>query len=192
MFSSKHLLLVITFVYLVLFIIGFFGIYYFHSADYLINSFDVELASVALGFLCAFGVIIISILCSGFKVIEDLEKEFKVILGKLSWFSVIVIALVSGIAEEVFFRGLLQPFLGITVTSIIFGVLHFPVKRVYFIWTVFAVAMGFLLGFLYEQTGSLVAAIITHVVVNMVNLFRISNDHLAFPEHPEIASDKHL
>ena len=41
-------------------------------------------------------------------------------------------------------------------------------------WTVFAIAVGFLFGFLYEWTGNLIAPIAAHTLVNAVNLRLLS------------------
>lgn len=110
-----------------------------------------------------------------------LEREFKVLLGDLSPGEVLVLALLSGGVEEFFFRGAMQPVLGLWWTSLLFGGLHVGPKRAFLPWTAFAVAMGFGLGALYEVTGSLVAPLTVHVCVNLVNLARINS----IPSEPE-------
>ena len=80
------------------------------------------------------------------------------------------LALTSGIAEEVLFRGALQAWLGVVVTSLAFGLLHIGPTRAFLPWTVWAVAMGFLFGAIVEVTGHLAGAIVAHVAINAVNL----------------------
>jgi len=92
------------------------------------------------------------------------------LLGPLETRHVVVLALVSGIAEEAFFRGALQPRVGLVWASLVFGLAHFVPRPEFRLWTVFSVAAGFLLGFLFEATGNLVAPVVAHVVVNGVNL----------------------
>ena len=53
------------------------------------------------------------------------------------------------------------------------GLLHTGPGRRYLAWTTFAVVMGFLLGALFELTGSLLGPVVAHVIVNYFNLLRI-------------------
>lgn len=86
----------------------------------------------------------------------------------------ILLALASGIAEELFFRGALQPAVGLVWASLIFGACHFLPRRELALWSVYAVAMGFAFGWLFEATGHLAAPITAHVLVNAVNLPRLA------------------
>ena len=82
----------------------------------------------------------------------------------------VLVSVFSGIGEETFFRGALQPGLGIVATSILFGVLHVGPDRRYFVWTLWAIGAGFLFGFLYERTGGLLAPMTAHVLHNAATL----------------------
>lgn len=82
----------------------------------------------------------------------------------------ILVSVVSGVGEEAFFRGALQPVLGIVVTSLLFGALHVGPDRRYLVWTVWAVGAGFLFGALYEWTGGLLAPATAHVLHNAATL----------------------
>lgn len=104
---------------------------------------------------------------------RGLAEGFAAILGRLSARDAWWLALVSAFGEEMFFRGLLQPWLGLTTTSILFGLLHFVPRRSMLPWTVFSLAAGFLLGGLFAFSGTLVAPIACHALVNAVNLRRI-------------------
>jgi len=86
----------------------------------------------------------------------------------------ILLAVASGIAEEMFFRGAMQPAVGIVWASIAFGACHFLPRRELALWSLWAIGMGFLLGGLYEWTGQLAAPIAAHVVINGVNLPRLA------------------
>jgi len=99
-----------------------------------------------------------------------LARGLAALLGPLEMRHVVVLALVSGVAEEAFFRGALQPRVGLFWASVIFGVVHFIPRPEFRLWTLFSLLAGFLLGFLFEATGNLVAPVVTHVVVNGVNL----------------------
>jgi membrane protease YdiL (CAAX protease family) len=85
--------------------------------------------------------------------------------------SVLVIGVLAGAAEEVFFRGYMQtrlrdrwgPVTSVLVTSACFGVLHLE-----WLHAVLAFVLGCYLGFVVEQSGSALPAVVGHVVNNTV------------------------
>jgi membrane protease YdiL (CAAX protease family) len=114
---------------------------------------------------------------AGFHRVHWMRRLARVVrrfFGPLSAGQAAGLGLLTGVAEEVLFRGGLQPLLGLTVTSLLFGFLHvLPPLRRNWPWTAFAIAMGFLLGAITEATGNLTGAVVAHVAVNTVNLGRI-------------------
>ena len=104
---------------------------------------------------------------------RGLAEGFAAILGRLSLREVWWLAVLSAFGEEMLFRGLLQPWLGLTATSVLFGLLHVIPRREMIPWTIFSVAAGFLLGWLFAFSGTLVAPIACHALVNGINLGRI-------------------
>ena len=108
-----------------------------------------------------------------FRWARVLASELAQRLGPLSIFDVAYLALLSGIAEELLFRGALQPQVGYVLASLVFGLVHFVPDRRFLPWTASAVLMGFVLGGLLELTGSVVAPIVAHVLVNFFNLLQI-------------------
>jgi membrane protease YdiL (CAAX protease family) len=99
-----------------------------------------------------------------------LAQHLAEILGPLSGASVAMLALASGLGEEVFFRGALQPRVGLVIASLLFGLAHLVPRRELAPWAGFAVLAGVLLGALFEYTGNLLAPATAHVLVNGVNL----------------------
>jgi membrane protease YdiL (CAAX protease family) len=97
--------------------------------------------------------------------------------------TLLVLGLSSGIAEELFFRGVLAPALGLLVSSIAFGALHRLRGRVGWIWASWAAVMGLLFGALFFATGSLVGPIVAHASINVVNL-RFLRDTDVEPRKP--------
>lgn len=103
-----------------------------------------------------------------------------------------VVAVYSSVGEEALFRGWLQPFLvariaddplspsplavvgGIVATSLIFGALHFPMVKELRPWTAFAILAGVIFGALAAWSGSLVAPILAHLLINWLNLRRLA------------------
>ncbi len=84
-------------------------------------------------------------------------------------------AIIAPVAEEVFFRGVLQSFLGrilpsrwaaILLTSIAFGIVHVSQIHTVIALTVLAV----LIGYAYERSGSIVVPIVIHSSFNLKTL----------------------
>ena len=82
----------------------------------------------------------------------------------------VLVSVASGVGEEVFFRGALQPALGVVLASLLFGALHVGPDRRYLVWTLWAVGAGFLFGYRYIWTGCLLAPITAHVLHNAATL----------------------
>lgn len=103
-------------------------------------------------------------------------------LGPLRFPEIAFLAIASGFAEELLFRGALQPRFGLIATSLVFGLVHFGPTRIYQVWTAFAILAGFILGILTQWTGILLPAIVAHVLVNLVNLSKIAAAARRSPE----------
>lgn len=101
---------------------------------------------------------------------DALARALASSLGRLSVPDALLLAFASGLAEELFFRGALQPRVGWLLASLLFGCVHFVPRRELYPWTAFAIVVGLGLGALFELTGNLVAPVVAHVVVNGINL----------------------
>lgn len=99
-----------------------------------------------------------------------LRAEFRTVLEGARGAQLVALGLASGLAEELFFRGALQPWAGWIPTSIVFGLVHVGPTRTLLPWTVWALAMGVLLGAIFEASGSLAGPVLAHVLVNAINL----------------------
>jgi membrane protease YdiL (CAAX protease family) len=99
-----------------------------------------------------------------------LEEEFRLLVSPLTWGEAAFLAVASGFVEELFFRAILQPELGLWLTSLLFGLLHYPMNRRMVAWTGLAAVMGLVFGVVYLRTGSLLAVSVAHGLVNFVEL----------------------
>jgi hypothetical protein len=106
---------------------------------------------------------------------EAMARVLAAMIGKRSVRDCIVLGVASGLAEEAFFRGALQPQVGLVVASLIFGLAHFVPQRDLLPWAGIAIGAGILLGSLFIATGNLVAPVVTHIGVNAVNLKRLGD-----------------
>ncbi len=97
--------------------------------------------------------------------------------------TILVLGIASAIAEELFFRGLLMPVLGLLLASLAFGAVHQLRGRAGWIWASWAGVMGLLFGALYVATGSLLGPIVAHAAINVMNL-RFLRDTDLEPKEP--------
>lgn len=92
-------------------------------------------------------------------------------VGAQLFAAVVVIGVLAGAAEEIFFRGWMQarlracwpPWAAVTATSLAFGLMHLDPLH-----GVLAVALGLWLGAVTEHAGSALPAVVAHVANNTV------------------------
>lgn len=92
----------------------------------------------------------------------------------LTWPLVFAISLIASITEEVFFRGFLQPRVGLWIASLLFGFVHIGYGTL--LQFVAPIVLGLLFGFLYLRTGSLWAPIAAHFTFDFVELSLLQLD----------------
>lgn len=97
-------------------------------------------------------------------------NDIKHWLGNISGNQVLLIALASGIGEELFFRGWLMNEIGLFLSSLIFGLVHLPPNRNWRLWPLFAFIIGLVLGTLCLWTNTLLFAVAAHAGINYLNL----------------------
>lgn len=102
-----------------------------------------------------------------------LDRAFRHMLAGIRPSDAFGLALMSALAEELFFRGFLQPRLGLAATAVLFGLVHIPHRRSQIPWTVGAIAMGFVLGLLYDWRAGILAPTVAHFTVNYFNLHHL-------------------
>jgi membrane protease YdiL (CAAX protease family) len=114
---------------------------------------------------------------------RELEETFRRLLGPLDLGTVLFLAFASGTAEELFFRGALQPALvsasgsgalGVALTTTAFAAIHTGPDPALRPWMGFAFALGLFLGAVTLLSGNVLPAIGCHIAINAVNLRRIT------------------
>lgn len=110
-----------------------------------------------------------------FPLARDLEAKLAQALGPLSGSEAFALALLSGFAEELFFRGAVQGTLGVVGATILFGLLHSGPGKELRLWTLFALLAGAVLGLLMVWRGNLLGPVAGHFLVNAVNLRRLAD-----------------
>jgi membrane protease YdiL (CAAX protease family) len=135
------------------------------------------LISLSLGFALAFTVVgMTPWLVERTRWARALHGELKEIVDPLSQAEITLLAIASGLGEEIFFRGAMQPVLGIVLTSLIFGAFHLGPRKAFPAWAIWAFVIGFALGCIFELTGTLWGSILAHVWINQRNMLSIKRD----------------
>ena len=101
-----------------------------------------------------------------------LEQEIFPLVREASAWELLVAAALAGAAEELLFRGLLQPRIGLLATSALFGYLHGPSRNLVAL-AVWAGAVGAALGLVFRVTGNLVVPVLAHALYDALALFYI-------------------
>lgn len=105
---------------------------------------------------------------------EDPSQVLPQIQSALDWRLLVLLPLVSGLTEEVFFRGFLQPRLGLLPASLLFGLVHIGYGTI--LQVVAPVILGLLFGALYQRTRTLWAPIAAHSSFNFFQLLLLYYD----------------
>lgn len=168
----------------------FRGSIIFHGSMALISAIGISLLyslpeyfrsidKIAIGFSIGFGFGLIAsflsfLLSKAWSQARILEERLAQIFEGLTVSEIFILALLSSFAEELLFRGLLQPFLGLWITSILFGIAHWTGDRRLLAWPLLSILAGYLLGELsLWQPAGLSGAIGAHFAINWIGLSRL-------------------
>jgi uncharacterized protein len=97
------------------------------------------------------------------------------VIKPLHWVDLVWLGLLPGMSEELLFRGVMLPAIGLTwygivVTSACFGVLHFSGNQ-HWSYVIWAIAIGMVLGYGAVVTGNLLVPIVAHTTTNWVSAY---------------------
>jgi hypothetical protein len=96
------------------------------------------------------------------------------VLGPISVWEALALAGLSGVAEELLFRGALWLPLGLWGSTLLFGLLHVVLKRGLWVYPLFALVAGLLMGLLRQGSEHVLPCMLAHFVVNAFNLVWLS------------------
>lgn len=130
-----------------------------------------ELWSLAAGLVIGLAIVLgTRQLVVHFGWARRLHVELRPLARGLSNTGILVVALLSSVGEELLFRGVLQPWLGLVLQACVFGLLHYLPGASRWAWAVLAAVVGLVFGALYQATGSLLGPMAAHAVINGLNL----------------------
>jgi membrane protease YdiL (CAAX protease family) len=129
----------------------------------------LRLVLLGLGLNFAIGGIL-NIIPSGMSA--SYTQSYKVITDGSLYGTIIVMAIITPILEEIFFRGIFQRKLsekfgasaGLAAAAAIFGLMHFNI-----IWSTYSAILGFFLGCIYLYYDSVLPGAIVHCIFNLVS-----------------------
>jgi membrane protease YdiL (CAAX protease family) len=107
---------------------------------------------------------------------RELEASLRKALGPVERGEAIGLAVLSGFAEEFFFRGAMQTAWGWPIACLLFALLHTGRDRSFWLWTLFAGLSGLAFAGLTLWSGNLLAAVVAHCLFNAVNLWQMAPD----------------
>lgn len=146
---------------------------YFDSIDVLALNFSLQdgLIGVAIGVGITLASGVIYQLWPAYR--RSAESYLDLVLRPLHWPDLIWLGLLPGLSEELLFRGVMLPaiglnWLGILVSGASFGVLHMSGLQqwTYVVW---ATAIGMVLATGAVLTGNLLVPILAHIVTNLLS-----------------------
>lgn len=111
------------------------------------------------------------------RSMQDLIQLLHNLFKQFSWFDILLISCLAGIGEELLVRGVLQawlieflnPWSGILIASIVFGLMH-NLNKVYVVLTA---VLGCLFGLALYLTESILCVIVAHTVYDVLAFFMI-------------------
>lgn len=105
----------------------------------------------------------------------------------LSKLEVVFVSLCAGVGEEIFFRGALQPFLGVWLTAVLFVMLHGYINPFQLPLTIYGLYMTAVIGVMGMMTVHLgiISSIVVHFVIDFVLLTNLSKENQDKMNDPE-------
>lgn len=136
---------------------------------------QLDLKTLVLGLIVALGITICSAII--YRIWPSYRRSanyyLELVIKPLMWPDLIWLGLLPGLSEELLFRGVMLPaiglnMLGLIVSSLAFGVLHLSGENQWS-YVVWATIIGGILGYIAIITGNLAIPIIAHILTNFIS-----------------------
>ncbi len=146
-----------------------------YLGDLQLRPLDFSIVNLGIGILLGLGLTglseIIYALWGTYR--QSADFYLTMVLTPLAVPDVIWLGILPGLSEELLFRGVMLPAIGldpigIVLSSLCFGVLHMTDLRQW-PYAVWATAIGMLLGYTMVETGNLLIPIVAHITTNLVS-----------------------
>ncbi|MHC5011960.1 MAG: lysostaphin resistance A-like protein [Planctomycetota bacterium] len=155
-------------------VVALFAFGYALFSDHLEHLFGERLPTwTHMGLGLGLGIVLIGVTratAAGWRPMGRARDALVDLVGPVGWGDAVLLALLSGLAEELLFRGALWPHLGLAGTTLLFGLVHVLPRWRLWVYPLFATVAGLVLGILRQSTASIWPSVLAHVTVNAVNL----------------------
>jgi membrane protease YdiL (CAAX protease family) len=115
---------------------------------------------------------------------KNLHRDLRPMTLRLDGAGILAIAALSALAEELVFRGLLLPWVGLVPQALLFGFAHAQLSGPSrWVWVAWASVVGLALGAMFQLTGSLLGPMLAHGLINGLNLLYLKNHDTSPPRN---------
>ncbi|HKY39397.1 MAG TPA: CPBP family intramembrane glutamic endopeptidase [Polyangiaceae bacterium] len=115
---------------------------------------------------------------------RNLHRDLRPMTLRLDGAGILAIATLSALAEELVFRGLLLPWVGLLPQALLFGVAHAQLSGPSrWVWVAWASVVGLALGAMFQLTGSLLGPMLAHGLINGLNLLYLKSHDTSPPRN---------
>jgi membrane protease YdiL (CAAX protease family) len=137
------------------------------------------------GAIAGLGIAVGAHLLIASPLLNEVNSSYARLLGRfrLTFSEILLISLCAGVGEEMLFRGAVQPFLGIPITSVLFVAIHGylnPRDWRLSVYGIFMTAGIALLGYLCHTRG-LLSAIVGHTLIDVYLLLYMQHTAKSIP-----------
>jgi uncharacterized protein len=170
--SRTQILLAMAVTAVVLFGLAKLWLYF---GDLQLRPLDFSILNLGIGITLGLGLTglseIVYVLWGTYR--KSADFYLALVLTPLAVPDVIWLGILPGLSEELLFRGVMLPAIGldpigIVLSSLCFGALHMTDLRQW-PYAVWATAIGMLLGYTMVETGNLLIPIVAHITTNLVS-----------------------
>lgn len=186
---------------IIVFPLAAFVINYFFSSEHFWSIFISKqgvLYELLIGFFLGIFEGLIAWQIIKLKILQSVREKYQGVIGSLRMNigTIIIVSICAGVGEEILFRGVLQSYLGIWITSVLFVAIHGYLNPIdwrislYGFYMVLAIAT---IGYLHQHYG-LTSAMLAHTMIDVVLFIKltteypnntISIDKTQLPEHQQ-------
>ena len=137
------------------------------------------------GAIAGLGIAVGAHLLIASPLLNEVNTSYARLLGRfrLTFSEILLISLCAGVGEEMLFRGAVQPFLGIPITSVLFVAIHGylnPRDWRLSVYGIFMTAGIAWLGYLCQKRG-LMSAIVGHTLIDVYLLLYMQHAAKSIP-----------
>ncbi len=115
-----------------------------------------------------------------FKEVFPSYMQHRIFFGQLlkgsSWVNLLSLTVLASLGEELLFRGVLQPYVGLSITSLIVCLLHVSPYGLLTAWSGYAFCFSFLQGILFAYSHSLFPSWLLGILIHLPLYLQANHD----------------